>query len=63
MQQWHKGPRPDTAATKQEGIHQDVQENHWAGDRGEDSQIFCRVTKDQGLDIVDLKWKKRLRME
>jgi hypothetical protein len=42
-QQWDKEPRPETAATKQEGIHQDLQENHWTGDHEANCQIYCRV--------------------
>jgi hypothetical protein len=38
--------RPETAVTKQDGIHQDLHEYHRAKDRETNSRIFCRVTKD-----------------
>jgi hypothetical protein len=53
MQQWHMGARPETAATKQEGIHHDLHENHWAGDCKANSWIFCCIMKNQELDIVE----------
>jgi hypothetical protein len=46
-QQWHKELRPETAATKQEGIHQDLQENHWTGDHKVNCQIYYRVAKNK----------------
>jgi hypothetical protein len=38
---------------KQEGIHQDLQENHGAGDREMNNQILCQVAKDQELDVKE----------
>jgi hypothetical protein len=38
---------------KQEGIHQDIQDNHWAGDREANSQIFCWIMKNYELDTVE----------
>jgi hypothetical protein len=53
MQTWDKEQTPETAATKQKGIHQDLQENHWTTDCKVNYQIYCWVAKDQGLDIVE----------
>jgi hypothetical protein len=52
-QKWDKTPRPETAATKQEGIHQDLQENYWTGDRETNCHIYCWVADNQGLDLVE----------
>jgi hypothetical protein len=52
-QKWNKEQRPETAASEQEGIHQDRQENHWTGDRKTNCQISCRITESQGLDNVE----------
>jgi hypothetical protein len=55
MQQWHKRPRPKSAATsrKQEDIQQDRQEDFWTGSREESSHDFHRVTGSERLDSVD----------
>jgi hypothetical protein len=50
MQKWDK--KPETAATKQEGIHQALHENHWTGDFEANCQIFCWVAATQELDVV-----------
>jgi hypothetical protein len=47
MQKWDKEQMPEIAATKQKGIHQDLQENHWTGDRKANYQIFCWVVDNQ----------------
>jgi hypothetical protein len=46
MQQWNKGPRHKAADTSEEGedIQQDVQEDHRAGDRKVNSQVFGWAT-------------------
>lgn len=51
-QQMHKEPRPETAATKQGGIHQDHQELHWAGNRKVNCQMCSWFVDIQGLDLV-----------
>jgi hypothetical protein len=43
---------PETAAMKQEGIHQDLQENKWTGDREVNCEFYRFVVKDRGLDFV-----------
>jgi hypothetical protein len=53
MQKWYKEPRPDIAATKQKGIHQDLQKNHWTADCEVNCQFYCWVAKDQGLAVVE----------
>jgi hypothetical protein len=53
MQLWHKEQTPEIAATKQEGILQDLQENCWIGDHKVNCQIFCWVAYTQGLDLVE----------
>jgi hypothetical protein len=50
---WDKEQTPETADTKQEGIHQDLQENHWTGDCEANCQMYCWVAKNQDLDIMD----------
>jgi hypothetical protein len=52
-QQWHKEPRPETAALKQEGIDQNIQGNHWTGDCKANCQIYCQIAKNEELDIVE----------
>jgi hypothetical protein len=52
-QKWDKEQRPETTAMKQKGIQQDPQTDHSIGVRKASSQIFCQVTKNQGLDIVE----------
>jgi hypothetical protein len=49
MQQRHKGPRPERAATsrKQEGIQQDPRTNHQAGDREAHRWIFREALKNK----------------
>jgi hypothetical protein len=43
-QKWDKEPRSETAATKPKGVHQDLQEDHWTGDRKANCQISCCIT-------------------
>jgi hypothetical protein len=52
MQKWDKKPSPEIAATKQEGIHQDLHENHWTGDCEANCQIVCWVADSQELNVV-----------
>jgi hypothetical protein len=54
-QHWNKGPRPKEAAAsrKQEDIQWDLQGDFWAGDRKANSRIFCQISKNHGLDIVE----------
>jgi hypothetical protein len=49
---WCKEQRPATGAMTQEGIHQDLQENHQTGDCEANCQVFCWVVKVQELDVV-----------
>jgi hypothetical protein len=53
MQQWHKGQRPETAATRQEGIQQGLQGDPTVGDRETSSRVFQRVAEIEGLDIAE----------
>jgi hypothetical protein len=53
MQQWHKGLMPETEATKQEGIQQDLQGDPRAGDHETSSRDFQRVAKSEGVNIVE----------
>jgi hypothetical protein len=46
-------PRLETALTKEEGFHPDLQENYRTGDHEVNCQIFCWAAKDQRLDIVE----------
>jgi hypothetical protein len=52
-QQWHKEQTPEAAATKQEDIRQDRQENHWLGDHEANGRVSRQIAKDQKLDTVD----------
>jgi hypothetical protein len=52
-QKWDKEQRPETAVMKREGIQHDPQGYPKAGVCKANSWILCRVTKDQGLDIVE----------
>jgi hypothetical protein len=53
MQIWDKEQMHETAATKQEGIHQDLQENRWTGGHEVNCQICCWVADNQELDVVE----------
>jgi hypothetical protein len=47
------GTDAETAVIKQEGIHQELHENHCTGNCEANFQIFCWVTSNQGLDLVE----------
>jgi hypothetical protein len=53
--QGNKDPRlkEGTISEKREDIRQNLRETHVAGDRETSSRIFCRVTKNEELDIVE----------
>jgi hypothetical protein len=53
MQNWNKEPGHKTAATTQEGIQQDPQEDPRTGDQETSSWDFQRVVDNQGLGIVE----------
>jgi hypothetical protein len=52
-QKLDKGPRPETAAVKQERIQLDPHEDPRAGDLETSSQDFQRVTDNQGLHHME----------
>jgi hypothetical protein len=53
IQQWHRGLRPETAATKQDGIQQALQGDPRAGDCEMSSRDFQRIQESEGLNIVE----------
>jgi hypothetical protein len=46
--------RPEETTTgKHRKCYQDLQEDHWTGNREVNCQIYCWATKNQGLDLVE----------
>jgi hypothetical protein len=64
-QQWEKELRRKrvTASWKLEDIWQDLWENHWAGDREENSCIFHQDSKSEQLDIVEESASSKMKEE
>jgi hypothetical protein len=54
MQQWHKEPKPKTAATEQEGIQQDTQEDPRTGFREANSRDVQWVPEGEKLYLMAL---------
>jgi hypothetical protein len=54
-QHWNKDSRlkEATISEKREDIWKNLRENRGTGNREANSRIFCRVTKNQGLDTVE----------
>jgi hypothetical protein len=53
MQQWHKGPRPETATTtaNQGEYQRDPETDHSAGGRQAGSRVFRQDSKNECQDI------------